>query len=75
MQFIENYYSKDFRDICPEELVTKIRTDELLKAQTELHRSLLAKGNYQKDSAECVKAKKRKEETSAGSRSFSYGRR
>ena len=60
MQFIENYYSKDFRDICPEELVTKIRTDELLKAQTELHRSLLAKGNYQKDSAECVKAKKEK---------------
>ena len=58
MQLIDNYYSKDFRDISPEELVTMVRTDELMKAQTELHRSLLAKGNYPKDSAECVKAKK-----------------
>ena len=41
MQIIESYYSKDFRDINPEELVTKIRTDEVMKAQTELHRGLL----------------------------------
>lgn len=60
MQIVENYYSKDFRDISPEELVTMVRTDELMKAQTELHRSLLAKGGYQKDSVECVQAKKEK---------------
>jgi hypothetical protein len=60
MQIIESYYSKDFRDINPEELVTKIRTDEVMKAQTELHRGLLVKGGYQKDSVECVQAKKEK---------------
>ena len=60
MQLIENYYSKDFRDINPEELVTMIRTDELMKAQTELHRGLLVKGGYQKDSVECIQAKKEK---------------
>ena len=60
MQIIESYYSKDFRDINPEELVTKIRTDEVMKAQTELHRGLLVKGAYQKDSMECVQAKKEK---------------
>lgn len=60
MQIIENFYSKDYRDISPEELVTKIRTDELMKAQTELHRGLLVKGGYQKDSAECIQAKKEK---------------
>lgn len=60
MQLIENYYSKDFRDISPEELVTKIRTDKLMKAQTELHRGLLVKGGYQKDSVECIQAKKEK---------------
>ena len=60
MQIIESYYSKDFRDINPEELVTMIRTDELMKAQTELHRGLLVKGGYQKDSVECIQAKKEK---------------
>ena len=60
MQIIESYYSKDFRDISPEELVTMIRTDELMKAQTELHRGLLVKGGYQKDSVECIQAKKEK---------------
>ena len=60
MQIIENFYSKDYRDISPEELVTKIRTDELMKAQTELHRGLLVKGGYQKDSVECIQAKKEK---------------
>ena len=60
MQIIESYYSKDFRDINPEELVTKIRTDEVMKAQTELHRGLLVKGGYQKDSVECIQAKKEK---------------
>ena len=58
MQIIDNFYSKVFQDISPEELVTMIRTDELMKAQTELHRGLLVKGGYQKDSVECVQAKK-----------------
>ena len=60
MQIIESYYSKDFRDINPEELVTMIRTDELMKAQTELHRGLLVKGGYQKESVESIQAKKEK---------------
>lgn len=60
MQIIDNYYSKDFRDISPEELVTMIRTDEVMKAQTELHRGLLVKGNYRKDTVECIQAKKEK---------------
>ena len=63
MQIIENYYSKDFRNISPEELVTMVRTDELMKAQTELHRGLLVKGGYLKDSAECLQAKKEKKKT------------
>lgn len=58
MQIIKDYFSKDYENVNPEELVTMIRTDELMKAQTELHRGLLVKGGYQKDSVECVQAKK-----------------
>ena len=43
MQFFENYHNNEARDITPEQVIELIRKDEVLKANTVLHRDFRKK--------------------------------